>query len=160
MEKFTFFWQNKSPFSQWHRSAFFSKDGFTYTCTEHFMMHRKAMLMGDDTTAAKIMNTPYNPREYKALGRQVKPFNAQLWNANCKEIVKQGNLLKFQQNPTLATSLKNTAGTTLVEASPYDKIWGIGLSEDDPRAKSRNTWLGKNYLGEILTEVRIELFGE
>lgn len=159
VEEFTFFWQNKSPFSQWHRSTF-TENGKTYTCTEQYMMEQKALLMGDTKTAAKIMSLGYNPREYKALGRRVKPFDAKLWNEKCREIVYQGNLLKFTQNPHLGKQLTATAGTTLVEASPYDTIWGIGLAENDPRAKNRNTWRGTNWLGEVLTNLRIHLIGE
>ena len=159
VEKFTFFWQNKSPFSQWHRSNF-TEHEFQYTCAEQYMMHHKALLMGDTETAAAIIALGYNPREYKALGRKVKPFDAKLWNEKCREIVYQGNLLKFTQNPHLGKQLAATHSTTLVEASPYDTMWGIGLGENDSRAKNRNTWRGTNWLGEVLTKLRKDLIGE
>ncbi|BCT30356.1 NADAR family protein [Bacillus velezensis] len=159
MEKFTFFWQSKSPFSQWHR-CMFMENGKIYTCAEQYMMEQKALLMGDTEIAAEIMATGYNPREYKALGRKVKPFDARLWHNKCKEIVYQGNLLKFTQNHELGKQLTATAGTTLVEASPYDTIWGIGLSAEDPRALNRGSWRGTNWLGEVLTNLRKNLIGE
>lgn len=157
MDKFTFFWNG--PFSQWYRSLF-TIDGITYNCAEQYMMHQKALMMGDTESAKEIMNAGYDPRTHKALGRKVRPFDAKLWNEKCKEVVYKGSYAKFTQNRDLWEELKATAGTTLVEASPYDKIWGIGLYEDDPRAKKRETWLGTNWLGEVLTQVRIDLLGE
>ena len=152
MEKFTFFWKSGSPFSQWHHSVF-EVDGVTYTSAEQYMMHQKALMFNDTETAILIMNTD-SPRDQKALGRQVKPFDAKKWNEHCQDIVMKGNLAKFTQNPSLLAALKATAGTEIVEASPHDTIWGIGLEEHDPRAHNRNTWRGTNWLGEILTQLR------
>lgn len=157
MEKFTLFWNG--PFSQWYRSTF-EIDGMKFNCCEQYMMYKKAMLMGDRETAHKIMDIGYDPREHKALGRQVKPFSATKWNQHCRQIVYEANYAKFSQNPKLLEELKGTIGTTLVEASPYDKIWGIGLAESDPRALSRETWRGTNWLGEEITKVRVALLGE
>ena len=70
----------------------------------------------------------------------------------------QGNYAKFTQNPDLLKTLIDTIGTTLVEASPYDKVWGIGLAEDDPKALNRETWEGTNWLGEVLTDLRTYLY--
>ncbi|ARO21437.1 GTP cyclohydrolase (plasmid) [Bacillus tropicus] len=158
-EKFTFFWQNKSTFSQWHKSMFM-ENGQVFTCAEQYMMYHKAMLMGDIKTAQLILDAGYDPRKHKELGRQVTPFNAELWNDNCKEIVYRANYLKFTQNIEMLEVLKSTKGTELVEASPYDKIWGIGLLETDPRAQNKSTWQGKNWLGEVLTQLRMHLIGE
>ena len=156
MEKFTFFWSG--PFSQWFRSKF-SVGAMTFNCAEQFMMYKKAMMFKDIEIARKIMKST-NPKEHKALGRKVNNFNPKKWADESFEIVKEGNRTKFMQNPHLSKILQDTANTTLVEASPYDKIWGIGLREDDPRAKDKNQWQGKNLLGYALTEVRLELFGE
>lgn len=149
-EKFTFFWSG--PFSQWTTSAFVI-NGIKYNCAEQFMMHMKALHFGDKKTAAKIMKASH-PREQKALGREVNPFNEQEWNNVARDYVFKGNYAKFVQNPDLLKILLDTVGTTLVEASPKDKIWGIGLAEDHPSAKRRETWCGKNWLGETLTKVR------
>lgn len=154
-EKFTFFYSNKSPFSQWYR-ADFVVDGLQYNCAEQFMMHQKALLFNDEETAAEIMTTS-GPGKQKALGRKVTPFDPAVWNQNCKAIVFNGNKAKFSQNENLKKHLLETAGTTLVEASPWDRIWGIGLSSKDPRIHNRETWLGTNWLGETLTKVREEL---
>lgn len=159
MEKFTYFWQSQSPFSQWHYSPF--KVGeLSFTCCEQWMMYHKALMMGDDETAKQILNAGYNPKLHKALGRKVKPFDEALWKEKCRDLVFAGNYYKFVQNPHLLLKLKETKGTTLVEASPYDTIWGIGLNAEDPRAKNRNTWRGTNWLGEAITKLRITLIGE
>ena len=93
----------------------------------------------------------------KALGRAVKNFNSKEWDAVKYAIVKKGNGLKFRQNPQMLKKLKETAGTTLVEASPYDQIWGIGLSAEDPQALDETKWRGQNLLGKLLTELRDEI---
>jgi ribA/ribD-fused uncharacterized protein len=152
-EKFTFFWSG--PFSQWHRCKFVV-DGITYNCAEQYMMHQKALFFGDKEIAKKIMGTN-SPKTQKALGRKVTPFDAGKWDGVARDVVLQGNLAKFKQNPDLLAKLLATKGTTLVEASPYDKIWGIGLKEDNPKAQNRATWNGKNWLGQVLTAAR-ELF--
>ena len=154
-EKFTFFWSG--PFSQWHKAPF-EVDHIIFNCAEQYMMYYKAILHDDRETSQKILMAS-NPRVQKNLGRTVVGFDYHLWSNNCELIVKDGNMAKFTQNSLLGQTLKATAGTTLVEASPCDKIWGIGLKEDDPRALSRETWQGQNKLGKVLTEVRIELFG-
>lgn len=155
MEKFTFFWNG--PFSQWHLCKFVV-DGIEYNCAEQFMMAEKARLFNDEETEKQIMETK-SPREQKKLGRKVKNFDVDKWNESAKKIVYTGNKAKFTQNDYLKQKLLETRGTTLVEASPYDKIWGISLPEDDPRALNRETWKGTNWLGEVLTQLRDDLDG-
>lgn len=150
-EKFTFFW--KSPLGQWNKSPFIDENGIQYSCAEQYMMYNKAILFGDLETAQKIMNTT-SPKEQQALGRIVKNFDKDIWDLNAKSIVIKGNILKFSQNPKQKELLMSTEGTILVEASPFDKIWGIGLAEDDPRIFDRTQWQGTNWLGECLTIVR------
>lgn len=157
-EKFTFFWQTGSPFSQWH-PAIFTVDGKQFNCSEQYMMYGKAVLFGDDEMATKILEAR-SPRQQKALGRKVQHFVESVWDEASWEIVMTGNRAKFTQNKTLRQALLETAGTTLVEASPYDCIWGIGLAKGDARAKDRKQWRGENRLGEILTRLREELIAE
>lgn len=152
-ERFTFFWGDKSPFSQWYPCEFFSATNSRFNCAEQYMMLAKAKLFNDEEIAKKIMETD-SPKEQKALGHKVKGFDQAKWEEYAQIVVRQGNYYKFTQNPDLWLMLKATEGTTLVEASPYDRLWGIGLAEDDPRAHNRETWLGKNWLGEVLTELR------
>lgn len=156
-ERFTFFWQKDSPFSQWYPSPF-EVDGHTFGCAEQYMMYRKANLFGDEATAQRILATP-DPRAQKALGRQVQGFSEAVWVREREAIVRTGNRAKFTQNPPLRAALLATAGTTLVESSPYDRIWGIGLSADHPAATDPAKWRGLNLLGKILTELRDELAG-
>ena len=151
----TFFFTEASPFSQWHRCQFVV-DGKTFNCAEQYMMHGKALLFGDAEIAAEIMAADH-PRTHKALGRKVRGFDAATWERDRMRIVKDGNRAKFTQNDGLLGALLATKGTTLVEASPFDRIWGIGLGANDPRAKDPKQWKGKNLLGIVLTELRDEL---
>jgi len=153
--RFTFFWQEQSPFSQWHRSAF-EVDGVRYACAEQYMMAGKARLFGDAEVLARILESN-SPRAHKALGRKVRHFDAARWEQAREQIVYEGNRAKFTQNPTLLKALLATAGTELVEASPLDRIWGVGLSEDDPRIRNPARWRGLNLLGKVLTRLREDL---
>lgn len=153
MEHFTFFWSG--PFSQWHPSPFVI-DGVTYNCAEQYMMAEKARLFGDEHNENLIMSN-VSPALQKRLGREVRGFKDDVWKAKAQAIVKRGSKAKFSQNPDLRDGLLATAGTTLVEASPDDRLWGIGLKAKDPRAWKRGTWRGENWLGQALTEVRDEL---
>jgi ribA/ribD-fused uncharacterized protein len=152
-DKYHFFWGGE--FSQWYPSTF-EIDGKTYNCAEQYMMYQKALHFGDISTAKRIMKEP-RPKEQKALGRSITPFDADSWMNVCFEIVKRGNVAKFTQNPKLLKVLLSTGDKELVEASPYDKIWGIGLSETDPKIYDKSNWDGLNLLGKVCMEVREEL---
>jgi ribA/ribD-fused uncharacterized protein len=152
-ERFTFFWHG--PFSQWHRCRF-TVNGVLYNCAEQYMMAGKARLFTDFNALQKIMAAT-DPSIHKKVGRAVRGFDEGKWNAVAKEVVYNGNHAKFTQNPTLLKALLDTYGTTLVEASPYDKIWGIGMHATDRNAQRRATWQGKNWLGEVLTQLRNDL---
>jgi ribA/ribD-fused uncharacterized protein len=154
MSEYTFFFTEASPFSQWFRCSF-TVDGNTFNCAEQFMMHGKAVLFADSEVADKILAADH-PREHKALGRKVRGFDDKVWKRERETIVMAGNRAKFSQNPELRELLLAAKGT-LVEASPYDKIWGIGLAASDPRAQDRTQWKGQNLLGQILTRLRDEL---
>lgn len=152
---YTFFFTEASPFSQWYPCSF-TAHGLTFTCAEQYMMHGKALLFADPVVAAEIMAAPH-PRQHKALGRKVKGFDDAAWKREREAIVLAGNRAKFTQNPELRALLLATAGTTLVEASPYDRIWGIGLAATDPKAQDPAQWRGMNLLGKLLTQLRDEL---
>src|SRR5262245_59455106 len=155
MSEFTFFFTEASPFSQWFRCSFTAAE-VRFNCAEQYMMHGKALLFGDAAIAAEILAADH-PRQHKALGRKVKGFDDAVWKRERIAIVRAGSHAKFTQNAELRELLLATAPTTLVEASPYDKIWGIGLAASDPRAQDRAQWRGQNLLGQILTELRDEL---
>jgi ribA/ribD-fused uncharacterized protein len=158
---FLFFWGHqpakdgtitKSCFSQWWLSDF-TENSVTYQTAEHYMMAGKARLFGDLEIEKQIIATK-SPKDVKALGRKIKGFDNDLWNQHKYEIVKQGNLLKFSQNNNLKDFLISTDTKVIVEASPVDPVWGIGLSEKDLEAQSPELWKGENLLGFALMEVR------
>ncbi|CAM2802867.1 DUF1768 domain-containing protein [Chryseobacterium flavum] len=160
--KFLFFWGHtakdtitKSCFSQWFPGKF-EENGIIYKTAEHYMMAGKARLFNDPETEEKILNAN-TPNQAKALGRKVKNFDPKRWDEYKFEIVTQGNLLKFSQNQKFKDFLLSTGEKVLVEASPYDKIWGIGMLETDNRAENPLLWNGENLLGFALMEVRDEL---
>ncbi len=148
-DKFYFFWFG--PFSQWHLSDFII-DNIRYNCAEQYMMAEKARLFNDLESLNKIMLAK-TPKEQKALGRKVKNFDENIWSQNLEEIIFKANLAKFTQNLKLKRLILNV-DKILVEASPYDRIYGIGLKADDPRAQDQKTWLGENKLGFILMKVK------
>lgn len=158
--KYIFFWGHRKPksgvsrtcFSQWY-DAPFTVDGVRYHTAEHYMMAEKARLFGDHDAAGKIISAVH-PGEAKQYGRRVLNFDERKWMARRFEIVVSGNMAKFSQNPELKEFLLNTGNRVLVEASPMDKIWGIGLAADDPSAENPNSWKGLNLLGFALMEVR------
>lgn len=145
----------KSCFSQWWKSSFIV-DEIEYKTSEHWMMAKKALLFDDNDVFEEILQAE-NPADVKKLGRKVANFDALLWEEKCYEIVKQGNFHKFSQNENLKTFLLNTQNAIIVEASPVDNIWGIGLDENNPDALNPLKWKGKNLLGFALMEVREEI---
>ncbi len=154
-EKFVFFWESFSPFSQWHVKPFIV-DGITFNTAEKWMMYQKALLFNDNNTANKILKTN-SAKTQKSLGREVVGFKDSVWKENRERIVYEGNFHKFTQNKDILKMLLNTKGKTIVEASPSDQIWGIGLHKTDSRALNKSTWKGLNLLGYILTKLRDDL---
>lgn len=145
----------KSCLSQWYESPFKDK-GDTFRTAEHFMMFEKARLFGNQKIAEQVLATN-TPGEAKQLGREVQGFNQKTWQEARFEIVVHANLLKFSQNKNLKDFLLSTGERVLVEASPVDKIWGIGLAADHPHAENPPKWQGLNLLGYALMEVRQQL---
>ncbi len=153
MSNFIFFYGG--PFSQWFASEF-TVLITTYNCAEQYMMARKAIQFNDVESWRAILKAD-NPRLQKALGRQVHCFDAKVWATVCRKIVYDGNYAKFTQNETLKQILLDTGDNELVEASPYDTVWGIGLGEEDPDRFDKSKWKGTNWLGEELMRVRTAL---
>ena len=161
---FLFFWGHqpradgilgKTCFSQWWQLDFVV-DHLVYKTAEHWMMAQKARLFEDNTVLEKIIACR-TPGEAKKLGRQVSNFDPQTWDNHKYEIVKTGNFHKFSQHPDLKDFLLNTGIKIIVEASPRDNIWGIGMAESNPNSHNPNLWKGQNLLGFALMEVRDEL---
>lgn len=139
-------------FSQWYESPFVV-GGETFPTAEHFMMAGKARLFGDDRTAARIMASKH-PSQVKKLGREVSDFDEARWREHRFEIVAAGSYAKFSQHPQLKAYLLGTGSRVLVEASPTDRVWGIGLGVGDPRTLRPNEWNGLNLLGFALMHAR------
>lgn len=131
----------------------FTVDGETYLTAEHWMMFQKAILFGDAAVAQEIIRTK-SPADVKSLGRKIKGFEEKFWDERKFEIVLQGNYHKFSQNESLFNFLVSTDTTILAEANPVDKIWGIGMSQEDPDITNPCLWQGENLLGFVLMEVR------
>ncbi len=156
--KFLFFWREHGPagcLSQWHASPF-TVDGVRYATAEHYMMAEKARLFGDERAVAAITDAPH-PGRAKDLGRRVAAFDEAVWREHRLGIVVRGNLAKFAQHDDLRAYLLGTRDRILAEASPLDRIWGIGLTAGDPRAERPDAWRGENLLGRALMAVRASL---
>jgi ribA/ribD-fused uncharacterized protein len=159
--KYLFFWGHRPQpdgsagpgcLSQWWPAAF-TIEGREYATAEHWMMWSKAMLFGDADVAARVLEVTH-PNEAKSWGRKVRGFDEERWTQSRYAIVVAGSVAKFGQNRDLGRYLLGTGDRVLVEASPLDRIWGIGLAANDPRAADPERWLGLNLLGKALMEAR------
>ncbi|MFF3596285.1 NADAR family protein [Kitasatospora indigofera] len=141
--------------SQWWPSPF-EVDGITYPTAEHWMMAGKARMFGDEQMVPRILKAR-TPAEAKALGRQVKGFDDRRWTADRFELVVAGSVAKFEQDPALRSYLLGTSQRVLVEASPVDRIWGVGLAADHADVTKPSRWQGLNLLGFALMAARARL---
>ena len=160
-QKYLYFWGHRptrsgelsgSCLSQWW-PAKFTVGGVTYATAEHWMMAGKARLFGDEKTARQIVAATH-PDQAKKLGRQVQGFDEETWRQHRRQLVVDGNHAKFSQHADLLEFLLGTGSRVLVEASPVDRVWGIGLAADDERADNPRQWRGLNLLGFALMDVR------
>jgi ribA/ribD-fused uncharacterized protein len=163
---FLFFWGHTqkhagvvdaSCLSQWFPRGF-EEGGDRYATAEHFMMAEKARLFGDRAALAAILAAA-TPAEAKALGRTVRGYDDAAWERARSESVVRGNVAKFGQNEDLGAFLRGTAERILVEASPRDRVWGIGMGASNPDARDPTRWRGRNLLGFALVEARERLAG-
>ncbi|RST87606.1 NADAR family protein [Aquibium carbonis] len=164
--KFMFFWGHQpakdgritsSCFSQWWPASF-EVGGNRYPTAEHWMMAEKARLFGDEQAVQKILKAG-SPKQAKQFGREVRGFDEATWDREKRRIVTEGSFAKFAQNKALGTFLQSTGSKVLVEASPVDRVWGIGLSAEDDRAVNPLLWRGENLLGFALMSARDHLRG-
>lgn len=163
MDQCIFFWGHhgkgniigKECLSQWYPSLFKDNHDRTYQNAEQFMMAHKAILFGDHEILSKIMSVS-DPKEIKSLGRQIKNYSDEKWKQVRFDVVEKGNILKFSQNKALGDYLLSTGDAYLVEASPFDTVWGIGLNQADAVRTDPYKW-GLNLLGLALMNVRIAL---
>jgi ribA/ribD-fused uncharacterized protein len=137
------------------------ENGLIFNCTEQYFMYYKALTFSDgndinNNIATKILLTS-DPFEIKRLGREVNDYDDAVWGNIRYNVMLRGNLLKYSQNHDILIKLLSTGNKTLVEASPTDKIWGVGLAEKDPLILDSNNWQGQNLLGKCLMDVRTRL---
>ena len=143
--------------SNWADTPFVdTSTSIPYNCSEQFMMHKKALLFQDHDIALKVLKAK-TPGEQKGLGRQVKNFNMEIWSKDARQIVYEGCYYKFTQNKDAYEYLMSTKDHYLVEASPYDTVWGIGLGGYDEGVNDPKNWQGTNWLGQVLTVLREDL---
>lgn len=155
-DKYVFFWSG--IYSNWHPAPF-TIDGATYNCSEQYLMVEKARLFGDSTMEARIMSA-VDPADQKRYGRMVQGFDKTKWEANARKIMYKGLYAKFKQNLALKQALLATGDRTMVEASPEDRIWGIGVHWKNDKVDDPKNWRGTNWLGETLTQVRDDIRAE
>ncbi|MGN1165021.1 MAG: TIGR02452 family protein [Lachnospiraceae bacterium] len=155
--EYVFFWheyEKDGEFSNWYTTTF-NVDGVRYHNVEQYIMAQKAKLFHDGKIYIQILNTK-DPKSCKALGRKVHSFDPEIWDVHKIRIVMDGNRAKFAQNPDLMDKLLWTGNAILAEASPYDKIWGIGLSREEAIKMQADEWPGENLLGKVLMQLRKE----
>jgi ribA/ribD-fused uncharacterized protein len=153
-----FFWG--SVFSQWYKASILdSSAGVTFNTAEQGMMYYKAMTFNDTDIAQKILETD-NARKQKELGRKVNGYNDEIWTSVRFKVVSRLNYLKFSQNVDLKIILLMLKDWEFVEASPEDKIWGIGLGENNPDIFDVEKWQGQNLLGKAIKEAQQQIINE
>lgn len=152
--EFVFFWGDKDIYSNFYYAPFKHQD-ILFQTSEHAIMYRKAKLFGEHEVASRVLQAK-TPKRAKELGRSIKAFDNETWEANREIIFKEVLLDKFK-NSNLRHQIVQTGERQLVEASPFDKIWGIGLAQDHKDAETPSKWRGLNLLGKVLMEVRGEL---
>ena len=160
-DDFVFFWheyEDNGCFSLWFHASF-TVEGITYQTCEQYMMAKKALLFGDMENYRLIMGEA-DPRRVKVYGKAVQNYDSAAWHGCNEEIIYNGNLAKFSQNASLRAALLATGDKILAEASPKDRIYGIGFEADDQEALNPDLWQGTNLLGEALMKVRKTLLEE
>lgn len=141
--------------SNWYSSKFTVND-VDFSSMEQYMMYKKAVCFGDKDMANKILATD-DVAEIKAFGRLVANYNESYWNGVRQIVVFEGLTAKFSQNEDLKTKLKATDNLILAECAVKDRIWGIGLSMNDPDRLKIDKWKGQNLLGYALMMVHERL---
>lgn len=148
---------SSGPLSNFYKAPF-TVDGIEFCCGEQWMMFTKAKVFKDDEASAKIL-AEKEPKKIKALGRKVKNYDEDTWLREGLESgeLKRGWTEKFKQSTVCLNELKKSIGKKIVEASLWDKKWGVGLSPKDPRVQDPSEWKGTNLLGKELDKIRLEL---
>lgn len=154
-DEYVFFWTKQDVYSNFYYTPF-THQGIKFKWAEQAIMYRKAKLFRAHEIAERVLLASH-PNECKSLGRSKDiPFDNAVWDNNKLFIFEEIILDKFK-DPKLLAIMKSTGDRKFVEASPYDKIWGIGMKEDHPDATNRTKWKGQNLLGQVLDNVKRKL---
>lgn len=148
-----YFWG--SLYSNWYITHFVI-DGVTYNCVEQYMMAQKAIMANDKESLEKIMNVS-DPGEQKKLGQAVANLNVKEWDEKKLDIVTKGCIAKFTSKRFLQETLLKTGNKVIVEGSPNDRLWGVGLHWSSSDIEDKNKWKGTNLLGRALMKAREEI---
>jgi len=151
--KFTGFYSVSSPMSNFHPADFVDNDGIPFHCSEQKYQYDKALRFKDNVAGQRILAASTALECFK-IGQNIMGFNDEQWNKEAKNSMYKACKAKFEQNPILASFLRDTRGTKLVEANPRDTKWSCGLSLKDKDLFNETAWKGLNWLGEILTSIR------
>lgn len=154
-DKMVLFWDG--PFSNFEFCEI-KLEGKTFTSSEQAFMYYKALTFNAKEIAKQILKAS-TPAEAKKMGRKILAYDDEKWDKVRYQIMLKVCRAKYSQNEKLKQKLLSYVGLTFVEASPMDKIWGIGLGQDDLRALDVSQWKGQNLLGKVLNEVQAELLG-
>lgn len=151
-----FFWMPDSFMSNWYSPSplyLIDHPSVRFENSEAAFMFLKAMTFGDLFVAKQVIANQ-DPKYTKGLGKTVNGFTDEVWAEERYNCMLDACFAKFTQNPKLAKKLLATGSKILVEASPYDKIWGVGLAPNDVRVLNPANWRGLNLLGEVLMDIR------
>ena len=157
-ETLTLFFGRMPNFSNF-KITLFEIDDHWFNCSEHYFQYQKALFFNDYEIAV-LIKASIHPAEQKRLGRTVNNFNADVWEEVRMSVMKKACIAKFTQNLEARNELIASNDSILAEASPWDKIWGIGLAIWDKKALDPNEWNGQNLMGKVLMEVREILLTE
>nr|WP_236034338.1 NADAR family protein [Bifidobacterium saguinibicoloris] len=131
------FWNGEDWASNFHPAPFIvdwkDDDGLVkklrFECSEQWFMFRKAWRFHDHYATGLVLQSGLKPHQYKVIGRSVRNFDETVWNKESRGYMFEALVFKFSQNPDLANQLLETGNRVLVECSPFDTIWGIGLGK-------------------------------
>lgn len=162
-DKHVFFWSGWP--SNWYPSIFtadYEGKEYEFHNTEQYFMFVKAKTFGDEEIALKILLEGKDPKQAKTLGREVRNYDDKVWDEMRYQVMLEANYLKYTKCPKLQEALlgERYMGKSFVEASPIDRIWGIGLHQNDPLVDDEKNWRGQNLLGKVLDEVRDRIIAE
>ena len=157
MSQYTFYFREHSIFSNWNTEHSFELFDQKFNCGEQAMMWSKAMIFGDKEKAEEIMQET-DPREQKKKGKEVSGFDEDIWKGARTPLMYMIFKAKFSQNEEAYGPLIQSKNTIMVEASPYDKIWGCGLSEEKAKRTPESQWPGKNLHGKVMTKYKNDIF--